>query len=206
KITLWLATCLISTTRQSNATTALSSTGAPVASVTHLPVWKRSARNAPVRPANTLATSSSLAPRVLTHSTRFCLSTGAFWQRRLRHTSKVGGWSDTEQTAVAVKPALPACPAVVTTWTAAPSRLIASRKIFGSTVFTGSGATTSNAPAMASAGRWAIQLIDMLPLHPKQDAVGSIHAAWPHTYAFWPTRRRDASAPGRDTCRPPDAP
>ena len=39
--------------------------------------------------------------------------------------SNVGGASETDETAVAVAPALPPGPAVVMTWTAAPSRLIA---------------------------------------------------------------------------------
>src|SRR5215471_21036377 len=74
-------------------------------------------------------------------------------------TRSVGGASETEHTAVAVKPVLPAAPAVVTTCTAAPSRLIASRKIVGSTVATGSGPIASKAPAIASSGRWSIQLM-----------------------------------------------
>ena len=59
---------------------------------------------------------------------------------------------------MAVVPALPPGPAVVTTWTAAPSRLIASRNTVGSTVRTISGPTAVKAPSMASSGRWSIQL------------------------------------------------
>lgn len=36
---------------------------------------------------------------------------------RLRHTSTVGGVSDTEQAAITVVPRLPATPSVVTIWT-----------------------------------------------------------------------------------------
>src|SRR5882757_7620164 len=138
-MTLWLATALISTTRQSNATTAAASTGAPVFRVDHSPVAKRSAITAPVRPANTSATASQSAPRVLTQNTLFSRRIGPPWLRRLRHTRMVGGASDTEHTAVAVKPVLPPGPAVVTTWTAAPRRLIASRNSGAATVATGSG-------------------------------------------------------------------
>ena len=81
------------------------------------------------------------------------------WLRRLRQTSKVAGWSETEHTAVAVNPVRPAGPAVVTTWTAAPMRAMASWKSAGSTVSTGSGPYASKAPAMASSGRWSIQLM-----------------------------------------------
>ena len=90
--------------------------------------------------------------------TPLCSTAGLVWLRRLRHTSSVGGASVTEQTAVAVVPALPADPAVVMTWTAAPSRLIASRKVVGSTVRTFSGPTAVKAPSIASSGRWSIQL------------------------------------------------
>src|SRR5579872_3780361 len=126
KMTLWLATALISTTRQSNATTAASRTGAPVFITDQRPAEKRSDDVAPVRPENTSASASLSAPRVLTQKTLFSRRTGPFWLRRLRHTSSVGGASDTEHTAVAVKPVLPPGPAVVTTCTAAPSRLMAS--------------------------------------------------------------------------------
>jgi hypothetical protein len=98
-------------------------------------------------------------PSVLTQKTPFSTTIGLLWLRRLRHTRSVGGASDTEQTAVAVVPALPPEPAVVMTWTAAPSRLIASRNTAGSTVSTGSGPTAVNAPSIASSGRWSIQLI-----------------------------------------------
>ncbi len=79
--------------------------------------------------------------------------------------SNTGGASETEQTAVAVAPALPPGPAVVITWTAAPSRLIPSRKSAGSTVRTGSGPTAVKAPSIASSGRWSIQLIALIPPH-----------------------------------------
>src|SRR5260370_325015 len=78
------------------------------------------------------------SPNVLTQNTPFSTTTGLVWLRRLRHMSNMGGASETEQTAVAVAPALPPGPAVVMTWTAAPSRLIPSRKSSGSTVRTGS--------------------------------------------------------------------
>src|SRR5262249_60188716 len=90
KITLWLPTALIPLTRQSNAATADASTGAPVASVVHSPLVKRSAR-LPVRPANRSAIASSCAASVLTQKMPLALSKGAELLRRLRHTSKVGG-------------------------------------------------------------------------------------------------------------------
>ena len=93
-----------------------------------------------MRPANTSAIVSAPARSVLTQSTWFSRRIGETWLRRLRHTSKVAGWSDTDTTAVAVKPAIPAGPAVVTTCTAAPSWLIASRNCVGSTVAMCSGA------------------------------------------------------------------
>src|SRR5215469_15323711 len=107
KTTLWLATARISTTRQSNATTDSASTGAPVFRMDHDPAAKRWALNAPVRPANTSARAWPSAPRVLTQKTLFSRRIGPPWLLRLRHTRRVGGASDTEHTAVAVKPALP---------------------------------------------------------------------------------------------------
>src|SRR5260370_23553954 len=117
KMTLWLATALISTTRQSNATTEAASTGAPVFSDDHSPVTKRSALVAPVRPANTSATASQSAPNVLTQNTLFSRRIGPPWLRRLTHTRRVGGASDTEHTAVTVKPVLPPPPPGATTYT-----------------------------------------------------------------------------------------
>src|SRR5215475_1857954 len=114
-MTLWLATARISTTRQSKATTDSASTGAPVLRVDHDPAAKRCALTAPVRPANTSARVCPSAPRVLTQKTLFSRRIGPPWLRRLRHTRSVGGASDTEHTAVAVKPVLPPGPAVVTT-------------------------------------------------------------------------------------------
>src|SRR5579859_645409 len=146
KMTLWLATARISITRQSNATTALASTGAPVLSVVHSPTANFSAITAPVRPANTSAIGSQSALSVLTQNTLFSRRIGPPGLRRLRQTSTVGGASDTEHTAVAVNPVLPPGPAVVTTCTAAPRRLMASRKTTAATVATGSGPTASNAP------------------------------------------------------------
>ncbi len=99
------------------------------------------------------ASASASAPSVLTQNTPFSRIIGPPALLRLRQTRSVGGASDTEQTAVAVKPVLPAGPAVVTTCTAAPRRLIASRNSVGSTVTTGSGPTASKAPAIASSGR-----------------------------------------------------
>src|SRR3984893_1842415 len=153
KMTLWLATARISTTRQSNATTDAASTGAPVFRVDHRPVAKRSALTAPVWPADTSATDSQSAPKVLTQKTLFSRRIGPPSLLRLRHTSSVGGASDTEHTAVAVKAVLPPGPAVVTTWTAAPRRHRASRNTAAPTVTTGSGPIASKAPAMASSGR-----------------------------------------------------
>ena len=102
---------------------------------------------------------------MLTQNTPFCASTGLVWLRRLRHISSVGGGSDTEQTAVAVTPVLPPGPAVVMTWTAAPSRLIASRNAAGSTLASPAPApTAAKAPSMASSGRWSIQLIAANPV------------------------------------------
>jgi len=112
-----------------------------------------------VRPAKISAISAPPSPSVLTQNTPFSTTAGLVWLRRLRHISSVGGASDTEQTAVAVAPALPPGPAVVITCTAAPSRLIASRNCAGSTVRTMSGPTAVKAPSMASSGRWSIQLI-----------------------------------------------
>ena len=94
--------------RQSKATTAEASTGEPVFSVIHSPCVKRSCKCTPLRPANRSASFSSLAGSVLTQNTPFCASTGAELLRRLRQTSSIAGASDTEQTAVAVKPLLPA--------------------------------------------------------------------------------------------------
>jgi hypothetical protein len=96
---------------------------------------------------------SSPARSVLTQNTPLALTNGAELLRRLRQTSSVGGWSETDATAVAVKPVCPAAPALVTTWTAAPSRLIASRKAAASTLLSASGPIASKAPAMASSGR-----------------------------------------------------
>src|SRR5262245_952143 len=153
KMTLWLATALISITRQSKATTAPARTGAPVFKVDHRPTAKRSALAAPVRPANTSARASQSAPKVLTQKTLFSRRIGPPSLLRLRHTSRVGGASDTEHTAVAVNPVLPPGPAVVTTWTAAPRRHMASRNTGAATVTTGSGPIASKAPAIASSGR-----------------------------------------------------
>src|SRR5712675_2857805 len=114
--------------RQSNAITGL-----PDDSVVHSPVKKRSLPLTPVRPAKISAISAPLSPSVLTQNTPFSTTAGLVWLRRLRHINSVGGASETEQTAVAVAPALPPGPAVVMTWTAAPRRLIASRNNVGST-------------------------------------------------------------------------
>src|SRR5579883_2170854 len=105
-MTLWEATALTSRVRQSKATTAEASTGAPVFSVVHSPTAKRSCNCTPLRPANRSASFSSLAGSALTQNTPFCSSAGALLLRRLRQTSNVAGESDTEHTAVAVKPVL----------------------------------------------------------------------------------------------------
>ena len=136
-----------------HAITAEARTGLPVESVSHSPLANRSLLVMPVRPAKMSAMSAPPSPSVLTQNTPFSTTAGLVWLRRFRHISNVGGASDTEQTAVAVAPALPPGPAVVMTWTAAPSRLIASRKTAGSTVRTISGPTAVNAPSMASSGR-----------------------------------------------------
>ena len=75
-----------------------------------MPLLKRSAIGTRVRPANTSAIVSAPARSVLTQNTRFSRRIGATWLRRLRQTSNVAGWSDTEHTAVAVKPAVPGRP------------------------------------------------------------------------------------------------
>jgi hypothetical protein len=96
---------------------------------------------------------AALLTMVLTQNTWFFCRMGPLELLRLRHTSRVGGASDTEHTAVAVKPALPQGPSVVTTWTAAPSWDMPSRNIFWSTVTIDSGATASNTPTtIPSAG------------------------------------------------------
>ena len=107
------------------------------------------------------AIAASAAPSVLTQNTLFSRMMGVIWLFRLRQTSTVGGESETEATAVAVKPARPAAPDVVMMWTAAPSRLIASRNIAGSAI----GAPGSAAAAAACSrsqtltGELSIQLI-----------------------------------------------
>src|SRR5689334_9917934 len=112
----WDATVLTSITRQSQATTALISTGEPVAKVDHpCPVSKRASRATLVRPANVSATSSSPARSVLTQNTLLPRRIGMLVAPRLRQTSRVGGASETEHTAVAVKPVLPFGPSVVIT-------------------------------------------------------------------------------------------
>ena len=115
---------LTSTMRQSNAITAEASTGLPVESVSHSPLANRSLLVMLVRPAKMSAMSAPPSPSVLTQNTPFSTTAGLVWLRRLRHTSSVGGASDTEHIAVAVAPALPPGPAVVMTWTAAPSRML----------------------------------------------------------------------------------
>src|SRR6185295_2189791 len=94
---------------------------------------KRDSRATLVRPAKVSAINSSPARSVLTQNTPLPRRIGMLVAPRLRHTSSVGGASDTEHTAVAVKPVRPLGPSVVMTWTAAPRRLIASRNSFGST-------------------------------------------------------------------------
>src|SRR5690242_20255676 len=111
----WEATALISITRQSNATTALISAGAPVESVDHSPASKRDSRATLVRPAKVSAINSSPARSVLTQNTPLLRKIGMLVAPRLRQTSSVGGESETEHTAVAVKPVLPLDPSVVMT-------------------------------------------------------------------------------------------
>src|SRR5258708_33011826 len=108
--------------RQSNAMTAEASTGLPVESVNQSPLANRSPPATPVRPANMSAISAPPSPNVLTQNTPFSTTTGLVWLRRLRHMSNTGGASETEQTAVAVAPALPPGPAGGDTWAGAPRR------------------------------------------------------------------------------------
>src|SRR5262245_62775413 len=98
--------------RQSNAITAEASTGLPVDSVSQSPLANRSPPVMPVRPANMSAISAPSSPSVLTQNTPFSTTIGLVWLRRLRHMSSVGGASETEQTAVAVAPALPPGPEI----------------------------------------------------------------------------------------------
>ena len=60
-------------------------------------------------------------------ATRLSLSAWFESLLRVRQTSKVGGVSVTEQTALAVKPRRPPGPSVVMMFTAAPRRAMASR-------------------------------------------------------------------------------
>src|SRR3954471_10320349 len=109
----WEATALISITRQSNAMTALISAGEPVDSVAHWPASKRDSRATWVRAAKVSAISSSPAGSVLTQNTPLLRKIGMLVAARLRQTSSNGGASETEHTAVAVKPVLPLGPSVV---------------------------------------------------------------------------------------------
>src|ERR1700760_984088 len=113
----WDATALISLTRQSNATTALIKAGEPVESGFHSPASNRASRATLVRPAKVSAMISSPARSVLTQSTPLLRKTGVLVALRLRQTNNVGGASDTDTTAVAVNPVLPAGPSVVMTCT-----------------------------------------------------------------------------------------
>src|SRR5258708_21916669 len=122
KMTLWLATALISTTWQSKATTASASTGAPVLRVDHDPAAKRWVLTAPVRPANTSAKGWPSAPRVLTQKTLFSRRIGPPWLRRLRHTRRGGGGARPQQTGLAVETVVPPRPAVRTPTTAGARR------------------------------------------------------------------------------------
>src|SRR6201984_3251580 len=110
--TLWVATDLTSTMRQSNATTAEASTGLPVASVVHSPTVKRSSAGSAVRRAKALAIVSSPARRVLTQNTPLAWNGPVERLRRLRQTSSMAGASESAHTAVAVKPPLAAGPSL----------------------------------------------------------------------------------------------
>src|SRR5215472_14803871 len=156
---LWVATVLISTIWQSRATTADVRTGLPDLSTVQRPATKRSSMTRPVRPANVSATSVSSALRVLTHSVPLRSKIALIWLRRLRQTSNVAGSSDTEQTAVAVNPALPPAPSVVTTWTAAPSRHMASRNSGAATGLHMLPPVVISGVPTRSSGNWSIQLI-----------------------------------------------
>src|SRR5271165_3855433 len=136
KNTLCVPTSTTCAIRQSKLTTAPCSAGAPVFSTNQLPAPKRSSITS-VRPPNTADRSSWSDPSVFTHSTRLVLNTTLRSLARFMHTSKVGGSSVTLHTADAVKPPRPAGPSVVTTFTAAPRRAIASRYSWRSTVKSG---------------------------------------------------------------------
>src|SRR4051812_37678398 len=126
----WEATALISITRQSKATTALIKAGEPVERVFHSPASKRDSRATLVRPAKVSAISSSPARSVLTQNTPLPRRIGMLVAPRLRQTSKVGGASDTETTAVAVNPVLPLSPSGGVTCPAAPGRLTPPGNVF----------------------------------------------------------------------------
>src|ERR1051325_7888382 len=160
--TLWVATDLTSTMRQSRATTAEASTGLPVESVVHSPTVKRSCAVSAVRPANALAIVSSPARKVLTQNTPLAWNGPVERLRRFRHTSNIAGASESAHTAVAVNPPLPPGPSVVTTGTAAPRRLMASGNVAASPLPAGGAAALASKAPAASSGRWSIQLMDSL--------------------------------------------
>ena len=130
-MTLWVPTALIRRTAVEFATTASVSAGAPVDNSVHDPLLI-------VRPSRISCDREHVGKRIGAGTQRVDAQGAVLGQesvrrlRRLMHTSSVAGSSDTEETAVAVKPAIPARPTVVTTCTAAPSWLIASRNCAGS--------------------------------------------------------------------------
>ena len=80
-----------------------------------------------VRPAKTGESDCWPPLSVLTQRTPFRLKSSFDWLPRFMQTSSVGGVSVTLHTAEAVKPRRPPGPSLVITFTAAPSRAIASR-------------------------------------------------------------------------------
>jgi hypothetical protein len=81
-----------------------------------------------LRPAKRPDSASCPGARVFTQSTPLSLNIRFCGLPRLRQTSSVGGSSLTEHTALTVSPPSPAGPSVVTMFTAAPRRAMASRK------------------------------------------------------------------------------
>lgn len=109
------------TIRQSKLTRASSRIGEPVTSVVQRPAPKRASPSMPVRPAKRSAIScwpaeSRLTARWPVASRSRCASAS-----RLTQARSCGGSAETEQTAVAVRPAFVPSPAVVTNVTPAAS-------------------------------------------------------------------------------------
>ena len=90
-----------------------------------------------LRPAKMADSSSCPGASVFTQSTPLSLNSRFCGLPRLRQTSSVGGSSVTEHTALTVMPPRPAGPSVVTMFTAAPNRAMASRNSCRETVMHG---------------------------------------------------------------------